>query len=123
MYENKNKALILELNKCRKACNEELYDTWYSKQSYISTILKSKNLKYVVLEHKPGMEFNQYLVNFGGLLGLWHGLSLLDLRNSIIKLMNKIFSFKCGIKNCRKFFIIFKFPEKIRKYLTLKVSY
>ncbi len=122
MHKNKKEALIIELNKCRKACNEELYDISYSKESNDIT-LNSKNLKYVVFEHKPGMEFNQYLVNFGGLLGLWHGLSLLDLRNSIIKLMNKIFSFKCGIKNCCKFFKIFKFPEKVRKYLTLKVSY
>jgi hypothetical protein len=76
-----------------------------------------------VFEHKPGMEFNQYLVNFGGLLGLWHGLSLLDLRNSILKLMNKIFSFKFGTKNCCKFFTIFKFSEIVRKYLTLKVNY
>jgi hypothetical protein len=111
---------ILNLNKCRKACNEELYESWYSEQSDGIT-LKSIDQKYICFEHKPGMEFNQYLVNFGGLLGLWHGLSLLDLKISIIKITNKIFSLKYKMRNYRKYFPIFKFGEKIRTYLRLKV--
>ncbi len=77
--------------------------------------------KYISFEHKPKMKFNQYLVNFGGLLGLWHGLSLLDLKSSMIKITNKILSLEYRMRNYRKYFPIFKVAEKIRTYLRLQV--
>jgi hypothetical protein len=126
-FKIRNKSQIFNLNKCRKACNEEVYETWYSNEKWSQINLKPKNLKYTAFEHKPGMEFNQFLVNFGGLLGLWQGLSYFELKSSIIKLISKIFSSKCGIKNYRKNLKIFQVPKKIRTYirtyLTLQVDY
>jgi hypothetical protein len=119
-FKVRKKNSILNLNKCRKACNQESYEIWYSKH-ICDLSLKSTEQKYICFEHKPGMEFNQYLVNFGGLLGLWHGLSLLDLKASIIKITNKIFSLEYRMRNYRKYFQIFKFTEKIRTYLRLQV--
>jgi hypothetical protein len=122
-FDIRNKSLILSLNNCRKACNEEIYEIWYSKEKVFGIALKSNSLKYIAFEHKPGMVFMQYLVNIGGLLGLWHGLSLLDLKCLIIKLIRKIFYFKCEIENYRKYFTIFKIPKMIRTYLRLQVNY
>jgi hypothetical protein len=122
-FEMRNKSLILSLNNCRKACNEEIYEIWYSNEKFGDFELRSISLKYIAFEHKPGMKFNEYLVNIGGLLGLWHGLSLLNLKSLIIKLIRKIFYFKCKIENYRKYFTIFKIPKKIRTYLTLQVNY
>jgi hypothetical protein len=35
-----NASLIHSLNKCRKACNEVLYEIWYSKELETGIILK-----------------------------------------------------------------------------------
>jgi len=120
-FKIRNKSVILGLNKCRKACNEELYEIWYSMNGFGGISLETTNLNYIVVEHKPAMEFNQYLVNFGGLLGLWYGLSLLDLKTSIIKFMEKIYLFKYELRIYSKYLLIF--PKKIRTYLKLQVYY
>jgi hypothetical protein len=79
--------------KCRKACYEEVFEIWYSNQEneLNALFLTSLNSNYIVFENNPEMTFIQYLVNFGGLLGLWHGLSIKDLKNLIFKFINKIF--------------------------------
>jgi hypothetical protein len=98
----KNQSLIHSLNKCRKAFNEEIYEIWYSEIIFRELLLKPMNLKYIAFEHKPGMKFNQHLVNIGGFLGLWHGLSLLDLKSLFIRLKKILFSYKYTIISCHK---------------------
>jgi hypothetical protein len=118
----RNKILISSLRKCRKECYQEFYHIWYS-NDYVDLTLKSLNQKYIAIQHKPEMVFMQYLVNIGGLLGLWHGLSYLELKNLIIKLMNKILSAKLRLRNFRKYFPIIKLPKRIQTCLKLQVNF
>jgi hypothetical protein len=80
--------------------------------------LKIQNIAF---EHKPEMVFMQYLVNFGGLLGLWHGLSITDLKNSIINLIKrKILSYN-DKRNIWNYFSFLELFKKINTYLKIKV--
>jgi len=68
------------------------------------------------------MKFDQFLMNFGGLLGLWHGLSLIDLKNYLIKLINIIYS---KYHEMRRFFLWFtslKMFKIFKKLLKQKVG-
>ncbi len=120
---------------CLKSCNEVLFEIWYSNAFLLSydksfvlgcgrklTInfmpLKIQNIAF---EHKPEMVFMQYLVNFGGLLGLWHGLSITDLKNSIINLIKrKILSYN-DKRNIWNYFSFLELFKKINTYLKIKV--
>jgi hypothetical protein len=63
----------------------------------------------------------QYLVNFGGLLGLWHGLFITYLKNSIINLIKrKILAYNERI-NLRNYFLFLKLFKKIEPFLRIKV--
>jgi hypothetical protein len=76
---------------------------------------------YFAYEHNPEIKFDQFVANFGGLLGLWHGLSLLDLKNYLIKLIKILFS-KCnGIREFHPFFTNFKILKNLRTFLMKKV--
>jgi hypothetical protein len=90
---------------CKKACVQELYEILYSsnfgpKIKFIQRL----SSHYIAIEHNPQMKFDQFLMNFGGLLGLWHGLSLIDLKNYLIKLINVIYS---KYHEMRRFFLWF----------------
>jgi hypothetical protein len=97
-----NKSLF---KTCRNPCYEELYEIWYSNEKgpVNHLILKKLNPFYIVLEHNPETIFIQFLANFGGLIGLWHGLSIFDLENLITKFINKIFNEICARRKVRKF--------------------
>jgi hypothetical protein len=71
---------------------------------------------YFALEHNPQMKFDQFLVNFGGLLGLWHGLSLLHLKNYLIDLINILFSKYYGMREFHRFFTNFKKLKILRTF-------
>ncbi len=64
----------------------------------------------------------QYLVNFGGLLGLWHGLSFIDFKILISNLIKRtIFIFNTIIK-LRKCFPAFDWFKKIKTISNIKVN-
>ncbi len=97
---------------CLKSCNEVLYEIWRLKHEHVF-FLYPMNTQNIAFEHKPEMELMQYLVNFGGLLGLWHGLSFIDLKNLMSNLIKRrIFMFNRIIK-LRKYFPPFDYFKKI----------
>jgi hypothetical protein len=114
---------------CRKSCAEVLYEIWFSDKAFnrgvrrkIQTSFHCLNVKSIAFEHKPEMEFMQYLVNFGGLLGLWSGLSLSDLKNLIINLFKaKIIKYN-GMRRIRKYFLVLKSFKKTNSFLNIKVG-
>jgi hypothetical protein len=64
--------------KCRKACVEELYEIWNPKNFFIKTNVTQKlSSHYIAFENESEIKFHEFLMNFGGLLGLWHELSLI----------------------------------------------
>jgi hypothetical protein len=97
---------------CLKSCNEVLYEIWRLKHEHVF-FLYPMNTQNIAFEHKPEMELTQYLVNFRGLLGLWHGLSFIDLKNLTSNLIKRrIFMFNRIIK-LRKYFPPFDYFKKI----------
>jgi hypothetical protein len=88
------------MSKCHKSCIEDIYEIWESIGSSPSYDLKTSYPQYISFEHKPQLEFIQYLINFGGLLGLWHGISLIDLKNFAF---NSIYEINFWDKFKRKF--------------------
>jgi hypothetical protein len=110
--------------KCRKACHEEIFEIWYSNQEtkFNTLYLTNLNSNYIVFENNPEMTFILYLVNFGGLLGLWHGLSIKDLKNFIFKFINKIFIKDKAIRKFRKCFTIIKISKNIKAFLKIQVK-
>jgi hypothetical protein len=88
------------MSKCQKSCIEDIYQIWESTSNSRNYQLKTLYPQYISFEHKPQLEFIQYLINFGGLLGLWHGISLIDLKNFIF---NSIFEINFWDKFKRKF--------------------
>jgi hypothetical protein len=110
--------------KCRKACYEEVFESWYSNQKneFNALLLTKLNSHYIVFENNPKMTFIQYLMNFGGLLGLWHGLSIKDLKNFIFKFINKIFIKDNAIRKLRKCFTIIKISKNIKAFLKIQVK-
>jgi hypothetical protein len=114
---------------CRRSCNEVLYEIWhsneisvsYSYQRYINIYLNPIEIQNIAFEHNPEMVFMQYLVNFGGLLGLWHGLSITDLKNSIINLIKRKILGCNGRRNTRNYLSFLKLFKTIRSHLKIKV--
>jgi len=116
---------------CRKSCNEVLYEIWHSneisvsyrsrRRSQFSVFVDPIEIQNIAFEHNPEMVFMQYLVNFGGLLGLWHGLSITDLKNSIINLFKRKILGCNGRRNTRNYLSFLKLFKTIRSHLKIKV--
>jgi hypothetical protein len=86
--------------------------------------IKFANLhsKYISFKYKPKLEFSQFMVNFGGLLGLWHGISLNDFTNTIIYFIkSKLFAY-IRTRKLWTYFAVLNLFKKILKYFELKVK-
>ncbi len=99
--------------KCRKDCHQELYDIWFVNVKDENNILFLTELNpyYIVFEHNPEMTLMRLLVNFGGLIGLWHGLSIKDLKIFIIRFVNKMFIKQHTMRKFSKIFKIIKIKQ------------
>ncbi len=109
---------------CRRSCNEVLYQIWYSNAFLISQQLirfKPLEIQNIAFEHEPKMVFMQYLVALGGLLGIWHGLSITDLKNSIIHLIKRKILAYNDKRNICNYFSFLELFKKIKIYLKIKV--
>jgi hypothetical protein len=84
-------------------------------------VLERFSSNYVAFEYEPQMKFNQFLLNFGGLLGLWQGLSLIDLKNNFIKIFNILFSKYHGMSGFFRCFTNSKILKILRTLLMKKV--
>jgi hypothetical protein len=128
--ENINISIKIENFKkiCRKPCNEILYEILYSdkeyrsKKNYRRILLNELNVQNIAFEHEPQTVFMQYLVNFGGLLGLWHGLSFADLKNSVNHLMKRKFLLNNRLKRIHEYLPIFEKFKKIQTNSKIKVN-
>jgi hypothetical protein len=87
-------------NYCRKKCPKSCLENYYTfnkspkiKPSYVlpnlRIFLNQKN--YISYIYKPLMTFDLYITSFGGLLGLWNGLSFIIIWDKIISTFNNSF--------------------------------
>jgi hypothetical protein len=79
------------------------------------------NSKYILFKYKPELEFSQFLVNFGGLLGLWHGISLIELKNIIKNFINKKLIAYIRVRQLWTYFAVLQLFEKFFKYFKIEV--
>jgi hypothetical protein len=84
------------LKQCPKSCLENYYTI--NKSHKLSTKFLSQTLNiylneknYISYIYKPLMTFDLYITSFGGLLGLWNGLSFITIWDKIIAKFNNSF--------------------------------
>jgi hypothetical protein len=85
-------------------------------------IFENSHSKYISFKHKPKLVFLQFMVNFGGLLGLWHGISLNYFTIAIINFIKrKLFAY-VRIRKLWTYFAVLNLFKKILKYFEIKVK-
>ena len=117
-----NFTIIRDL--CLKACKEDCYQEYYlqdikTKYQQFGNVLHStvyinveaNSMPNVIIEHFAEMTFLSLLCNFGGLIGMWLGTSLLSLSCDIWKFtkqyfMKFIFKIKLNTTHNNSFFIV-----------------
>ena len=88
------------LQECRKDCKFSYFiNSYENKGNFEETRMKTRNLIIhspfpdILITHLPEITFNAFVCNFGGLLGLWLGLSVFaifsEFRDICIKLFGK----------------------------------
>ena len=109
--ENKtNKILSNWMKICRKPCFEVIYEPIISNNNQISSYSKLvPSSFYTIYIFYPKLILSQYLVQFGGLLGLWYGISFQDFKI--------IFGF------IQKSFLILKLIHILDTYIVSKIIY
>jgi hypothetical protein len=80
------------------------------------------NSKYILFKYKPQLEFSQFLVNFGGLLGLWHGISLIELKNILMNFINKNLIAFIRVRKLWTYFAVLELFRKFFKYFKIEVQ-
>jgi hypothetical protein len=93
-----NSVEKISFSYCKIECEEEIYDITNEKSNYRWTDFNMtiNHQRYMIVKYRPELEFIQFLANFGGLLGLWHGISFIDLKKLLIKISTKVY-----LKNIR----------------------
>jgi len=104
---------------CRSACYEEIYELTKEKTYDRIIELKPLNSKFISFEFYPKLVFLQYLINFGGLLGLWYGISLNDFKNIVSHFLKRIHLMNQFL---RKFISYYKHFE-IYKWFKIFIKY
>ncbi len=99
---------------CRKPCDQILYEVWSLNFDYRQNFTQKMKQYFIVIEHKPELKFDQFLMNLGGLIGFWHGLSIIDLKNLLMKFFKKIIMKSSKLQKLRSYFVLFKFFKKIK---------
>jgi hypothetical protein len=84
------------LKQCPKSCLENYYTINKSPKMRSLSLPKSLRLflnekNYISYIYKPLMTFDLYITSFGGLLGLWNGLSFITIWDKIIAKFDKSF--------------------------------
>jgi hypothetical protein len=108
------------MSKCSKSCIEDIYEMLRlnERMSYLVEPLYSQ---YLSFEHKPKLEFKQYLTNLGGLLALWHGISLIDLKILVSNSIHKINFEEKFKRKFGKFLILSNLLFRTMKKFKIKV--
>jgi hypothetical protein len=104
------------MSKCHKSCIEDIYEIRKLSGS-TSFGLETLYPQYLSFEHKPKLELILYLIKFGGLLGLWHGISLIDLEYFIFNSIHKINFKERFMRKFGKYLILSRLPfRSIRRF-------
>jgi hypothetical protein len=112
----------LNTKECRISCYEEIYEISRSKIFKIFTGLRFDPIdtKYMTILYSSQMTFISYLINIGGLLGLWYGISLADLKYWLKVIMNSLLIIIT--KKFNNFESYIRIPRKFLKYSCIKVT-
>jgi hypothetical protein len=111
-------------NKCLKPCKESFF-TIASKEDY--GFYNQNEEKYIIYINTIYMTFINFIISFGGLLGLWNNVSFYDLEQYMLKLFGKFICFKIitNFSKLTNLSIIKKLIGLIKKYfgkITFKVN-
>jgi len=111
--------------KCRIACYEEIYQT--KKSAEFSGPMRPIPLssKFISFESYPKLGFIQYLINLGGLLGLWHGISLNHMKTIVLNFFKKILSMSEFLRkfiNYVEYLSVHKWLKIFIRYSQMKVK-
>jgi hypothetical protein len=111
----------LNTKECRIPCYEEIYRISESKifKFFPGIQFYPIDTKYMTILYSSQMTFISYLINIGGLLGLWHGISLADFKYYLKKMMNTLFVIMT--KKFNNFESYIRIPRKFLKYSYVKV--
>jgi hypothetical protein len=103
---------------CLKHCEESLFKIVPDRfQDEMEQMISPDAEKYVIYINKIYMTFINFMISFGGLLGLWNNVSIYDLQlrllkfvevfidYKIMKIFSKLLIFKKLIDSIKKFFI------------------
>jgi len=108
---------------CRIACYEEIYNM--KKSTLQTSTLKPMNPYFIIFESYPKLGFLKYLVDLGGLIGLWHGISFQDLNNLFQDFLRKIFSTSQLLRKLITFIeylVVYKWLKIFIKFSQIKVN-
>jgi hypothetical protein len=119
-------------NKCLKPCKESFF-TIESKEvvgrydDRYEDLYRPNEEKYVIYINTIYMTFTNFMISFGGLLGLWNNVSIYDLAQYLMKHFRKSICFKIMtyFSKLKNLSIIKKLIELIKKYfgkINLKVN-
>ena len=98
------------MSRCRKDCSfsyfltdyhGEKYDTF--KRAFID--ISRNQLPDILITHLPDITFNAFVCNFGGLLGLWLGLSVLSIFNELSIILYELFMKRPRITKMYQFIV------------------
>jgi hypothetical protein len=115
-------AFFEEETDCRQNCLKSCEQSFFKTEQIIyhkgeKLIIKPSVEKYVIYINKIYMTFINFMISFGGLLGLWNNVSIYDLQlrllkfvevfidYKIMKIFSKLLIFKKLIDSIKKFFI------------------
>jgi hypothetical protein len=119
-----DKKFEINFKKCRIECNEEFFEISNGRalnDHFIGNEFKMLNNKYITLKYIPVLTFIDLILHFGGLLGLWSGVSLVDLKNALKKFFEKFYSILLNKRIFRKCKTHINCIEKFSKKSYLKV--
>jgi hypothetical protein len=123
---DKNKQYLNITNSignCRQACVEEIYEVYQSVTPHLKLYLKAISSQYISLKYSANMSFMQYIISFGGLLGLWQGISLNDLKNIITHRLESIRHSRLFSRIFVKYFTFSRSVSSILSHFKIKVSF
>ncbi len=81
-----------------------------------------KNDYYTLYSFNPTMTFDDYFVSIGGLIGLWNGLSLYDLKFKIILLINCLLLKFENIKKLVEKKLVFRVIHLFKENLKVRIN-
>jgi hypothetical protein len=119
-----DKKFEINLKKCRIECNEEFYKISNGRalnDHFIRNEFKMLSNKYILLKYIPVLTFIDLMLNFGGLLGLWNGVSLVDLKNALNKYFKKFYLILLNKRIFSKCKTYINWIENVFKKIYLKV--